>query len=139
MKNLFSSLFIFVSLSSVAQAIEVPADFYPNGISCVQTATNDGFLPQNLTIYQSKGAGDRLFIKFYIGNDLRHVVAQETSRTFNTIQYKNVRLFDEDKGHIVGGHMGITFNAEINTLQSAGNFSWTYFDGGKASYSCSMY
>jgi hypothetical protein len=137
MKNLFVSLFISVSLTSIAQAADQLPDFYPTAISCMQTQTNDGFLPQNLTIYQAKNS-DTLLIKFYIENDLRYVVAELTSRTFNTVQYKNVRLFDEEKGKIVGGHIGITFDAELSALQSQGNLTWTYFDGGKAVYSCSV-
>ncbi len=140
MKNLIMSLLIFVSLSSVAYAVNVPSEYYQEGISCMQTQTNDGFLPQNLMVYISKpGQPASLFIKFYIDNDLRYVVAQETSRANNMIQYKNVRLFNEDNGQVVGGHMGITFDADLSVFQSTGNFYWTYFDGGQAIYSCFMH
>ncbi|UYL07445.1 hypothetical protein B9G69_010355 [Bdellovibrio sp. SKB1291214] len=135
MKMLLAFMFVSVSaLSSVSLASDSGEWNYTG--SCMQTTTNDGSLPNTISIYEHQNGSEKILLKFYIGNDLRTVFATLTSRdAVNTLQYDDVRLFED--GAVKGGRIGIKFRVNQTVFISGGGLWWSYFDGSKASYICS--
>jgi hypothetical protein len=138
MKTLLAFMFVLVSaVSSVSLASESGEWGFAG--TCMQTTTNDGSLPNIISVYEHKDGFEKVLLKFYIGNDERTVLATQTARDpYNTAQYDDVRLFED--GAVKGGRIGIKFRVNVGLfVATGGNLSWTYFDGAKASYTCSRY
>ncbi|WP_413560422.1 hypothetical protein [Bdellovibrio sp. HCB209] len=128
MKALIASLLVLVPMSQ-ASAV--------TGLSCMQVRTNDGFMPNLVTIYTHAGQTDSLRFKFYISDDERQVVAEKASENSVESQYGNVRLLED--GVLKGGAMGIKFFVEKTVFESRGLVTWRYFDGAEATYSCTPF
>ncbi|QLY26439.1 hypothetical protein [Bdellovibrio sp. KM01] len=137
MKTLLGFMFVLVSaLTSVSHA--AGSEEWIFAASCMQTTTNDGSLPNNVSIYTNAQGISQLLLKFYIGNDPREVIATQTGReSAGTVQFDDVRLFED--GAVKGGRMGIKFNMDLGVFQNGGNMTWKYFDGSAASYVCAPF
>lgn len=130
MKSVLASLFVLVSVLTIA------AHAQAGTINCMQLTTNDGFLPNIVTIYNHDEAGS-LRLKFIIGDDERQVVAAKVQENAAVTDYANVRLFED--GKIKGGAIGIKLSLEKSAFTDRGLMTWRYFDGAAATYSCSSF
>ncbi|WP_413580733.1 hypothetical protein [Bdellovibrio sp. HCB288] len=126
MKSLVASLFIVFAASQALASGEY--------ISCMQTHTNDPFLPNLVTLYVSE-ATHTVRAKFYIENDQREVIANNIAEDGKAIQFGHVRLLEN--GVPKGGPIGIKLFLEKSAFSQRGELTWKYFDGSQATYSCS--
>ncbi|WP_413577770.1 hypothetical protein ACLVWU_04865 [Bdellovibrio sp. HCB290] len=127
MKSLVASLLIVFAASQSLAAGEY--------VSCMQTRTNDPFLPNLVTLYVSE-ATNTLRVKFQIDGDERLVAASAVTEDDSVIQFGNVRLIED--GVVKGGPIGIKFFIQKSVFANKGQLLWKYFDGAEATYACSV-
>ncbi|WP_413586771.1 hypothetical protein [Bdellovibrio sp. HCB274] len=125
MKSLVASLLIVFAASQALASGEY--------VSCMQTRTNDSFLPNLVTLYPSQDGSLR--VKFQIDGDERQVVGTPSAADDTVIEFRNVRLLED--GVIKGGPIGIKFYLQKSALVKSGQLLWKYFDGAEATYACS--
>ncbi|MEK2690342.1 hypothetical protein [Bdellovibrio sp. GT3] len=126
MKTLLALLLVVVATSQAHAASP--------SLDCMQTHTNDSFLPNHVTLYPAQD-GNIVRAKFYIENDQREVIANKVAEDEQTIQFGHVRLLEN--GAPKGGPIGIKYSLKKSAFSQRGELTWKYFDGSEATYSCS--